>query len=102
MSEDKMTKLKATLSTLTNEEKAWVINFLVQGLFTTSPFSDEESSSQKRVAKVLHRHHSPSDDQLAAIFDGKSTPSVPEENNSWSEIISANSGKTIKPIEKWL
>lgn len=50
MSEDKMTKLKATLSTLTNEEKAWVINFLVQGLFTTSPFSDEESSSQKRVA----------------------------------------------------
>ena len=102
MSEDKLTKLKATLSALSNEEKAWVINFLVQGLFSTSPLSDEESSSQKRAAKVLHRHSSPSDDQLTAMFDGKTTPSVPEENNSWSEIISANSGKTIKPIEKWL
>ena len=33
MSEDKRKHLVATLSSLNNEDKAWVINFLVQGLF---------------------------------------------------------------------
>ena len=34
-------------------------------------------------------------------FAGKPIPQLPEDA-PWSEIISANIGKTIKPIEKWL
>ncbi|MBP5338020.1 MAG: hypothetical protein J6Z14_01775 [Prevotella sp.] len=102
MSEEKKNNLKATLSTLSNEEKAWVIHFLVQGLFLTAPSMDGKSSTQRRTAKVVHRHHSPSDAELESLFEGKATPAAPEETHAWSDIISANTGKTIKPIEKWL
>lgn len=58
--------------------------------------------SERRVARVVQRNSSPTDAQLGEMFSGKKSPSVPEEDFSWSDLISANTGKTIKPIEKWL
>ena len=58
--------------------------------------------SAKRVAKVRRRaSYTPSDAELKARFADKDMPSMPEDA-SWREVIDANSGKTIKPIEKWL
>lgn len=102
MSEDKRKNLTKTLSSLSNEDKAWVINFLVQGLFSTPAANDDLVSSERRVARVVQRNISPTDAQLEEMFSGKKSPSVPEEDFSWSDLISANTGKTIKPIEKWL
>ncbi len=45
--------------------------------------------------------NSPSDAELEARFAGLETPEIPADPE-WSEVISANTGKTIKPIEKWL
>lgn len=102
MSEDKKTRLKETLSSLTNEEKAWVINYLVQGLFTLPPAVEDEKLSQRRAVRVKHRNGSPTDEQLETLFKGKDSSSAPTEDYTWSDVVIANSGKTIKPIEKWL
>lgn len=102
MSEDKRKYLAETLSSLSNEDKAWVINFLVQGLFAVPTKDAVETTSGRRTATVIRRHGAPSDAQLQALFGDKESPSIPEEDYSWSDVINANSGKTIQPIEKWL
>ena len=102
MSEDKKTRLKETLSSLTNEEKAWVINFLVQGLFSMTPSMEKDKPLQSRAATVTSRNCSPTDEELETLFMGKVSASAPVEDYTWSDMITANSGKTIKPIEKWL
>ena len=61
-----------------------------------------EAHTIKRIAKVKRRaENAPSDDQLEALFIEKPMPPMPEDA-SWKDIIDANTGKTIKPIEKWL
>ena len=48
------------------------------------------------------RYGSPTDAHLESLFAGKDSPIPPEEDYNWSDFISANTGKNIKPIEKWL
>jgi len=63
---------------------------------------ETSASSTKRTFKVRRRSvDAPSDAELEARFADKAMPSIPEEA-SWKEIIDANVGKTIKPVEKWL
>ncbi|MBR6141523.1 MAG: hypothetical protein IKQ37_07160 [Bacteroidaceae bacterium] len=62
----------------------------------------EKASQTRRVFKVRRRSAcSPSDEELAARFAGKNVPQIPEDPE-WRHVIDANTGKTIKPIEKWL
>ena len=63
---------------------------------------DDVRDLSRRVARVRRRaENSPSDAQLEALFSDKPMPNMPEDA-SWKCIIDANTGKTIKPIEKWL
>ena len=101
MSEDKRLHLTEILSALSNEDKAWVINFLVQGLFVATP-SENKNPTPRRKATAKKRRVDSTDADLESLFAGKDSPLPPEEDYNWSDIIKANSGKTIKPIEKWL
>lgn len=72
----------------------------------TNAVLEEEVSDQNphyRKAKVRKRAMMvPSDAELAARFAGLKMPEYPKDDFSCDEIIKANSGKTIKPVEKWL
>lgn len=63
---------------------------------------EEETASTRRVAKIKNRRNVPTDSELQAYFEGKVPPSIPEQEDTWEAIIDANSGKTIRQIEKWL
>ena len=63
---------------------------------------EEETTSMRRVAKIRKRSNTPTDAELQAYFEGKAMPSMPEQDDTWDTIIDANSGKTIRQIEKWL
>jgi hypothetical protein len=61
-----------------------------------------ETATQMRKVKVRRRaEKAPNDAELAMRFADKPMPPMPEET-SWKDIIDANVGKTIKPVEKWL
>ena len=56
-----------------------------------------------RKAKVVRRALAvPSDAELEAKFADLSMPDNPQDDFTFEDIIKSNSGKTIKPIEKWL
>ncbi|MBR1499079.1 MAG: hypothetical protein IJ615_05560 [Bacteroidaceae bacterium] len=56
----------------------------------------------RRVHKVVRRSAgSPSDNELSALFAGRDVPQMPDDPD-WDQVIDANTGKTIKPMEKWL
>lgn len=94
MSESNKQQLAQTLLDLDREDQAWVINFLVQNLLgITSPI--------RRTAKKAHRDMM-SDEQWEDYFAGKQPKELPEETVSLSSILENTSGKTIKPLEKWL
>ena len=65
-----------------------------------SALANHSESQQSRKVKARYAN-APSDEELEERFAGKPIPQLPEDA-PWSEIISANIGKTIKPIEKWL
>lgn len=92
MSEDKRKNLEATLSSLSNEDKAWVINFLVQGLFPMPA---------KRKAKK-NRGNELSDEQWEEYFEHQPSVAFPEETTAMNNVLSVTSGHSIKQIEKWL
>ena len=92
MSEDTMTRLKATLSSLTNDEKAWVINFLVQGLLVAPP--------KKRAKK--NRNDELSEEQWEEYFNYQPSVALPSDTIPLEEVLTATSGRTIKQMEKWL
>ncbi len=92
MSEDKRKDLELTLSSLSNEDKAWVINFLVQGLFTMP--------AKKKAKK--NRESELSEEQWEEYFDHQPSVAFPEETTAMDEVLSATSGHSIKQIEKWL
>ena len=53
--------------------------------------------------KVVRRASAvPSDAELEAKFANLSMPDKPQDDFTSADIIKSNSGKTIKPIEKWL
>ena len=43
----------------------------------------------------------PTDEQLEVLFADKEMPAIPDDS-PWNVIINANTGKVIKPMEKWL
>ena len=62
-----------------------------------------QNSHAHRTAKVRSRARAvPTDAELEARFSTLNMPEEPVEEFSWQDIIKANSGKTIKPIEQWL
>ena len=62
-----------------------------------------ETTSRYRKAKVKRRATTVlPDSELEAKFANLPMPVVPDDAFTYREIIKANSGKTIKPIEKWL
>ena len=93
MSEDIRQHLTMTLSSLSNEDKAWVINYLVQGLF---------SMPEKRKAKKNNRKNEFTDEQWEEYFEHQPAIPLPEETTPMKEVLKATSGRTIKQMEKWL
>ena len=93
MSEDKRKSLTQVLSSLSNEDKAWVINFLVQGLFTMPA---------KRKARRKHREDEFTDEQWEEYFEHKPAAPLPEETLPLKDVLAATSGRAITQMEKWL
>ena len=85
--------------TLTTQNKRWLGEHLI------AEAVQEEKAADTRPAKVFkikrRSENVPSDAVLEARFAGLEMPEVPTDPE-WSQVISSNSGKTIKPIEKWL
>ena len=75
-------------------------------LLTTAAFEEESrkesANSERRTFKVKRRAlNVPTDAELEARFTETVIPDIPEDP-SWNMVIDSNTGKTIKPIEKWL
>ena len=72
----------------------------------TTAILEEKTSRQEnysRKAKVRRRPlNAPSDAELEAKFADLVMPACPQDDFTCEDIIKAKSGKTIKPIEKWL
>jgi len=63
----------------------------------------ETSTQETRKAKVVRRStHAPTDEELENIFSDSCIVSEPSNDADWQDVVKANSGKTIQPIEKWL
>ena len=89
------------LSTLSLKAKLQLASLLTASALDEANESDV-SIQTRRTGKVRRRAlNSPSDAQLESRFAGTEVP-VASEDPSWSQVISSNTGKTIKPIEKWL
>ena len=82
------------------------IKLILASRLTQAVLDEEKAAHQpdsRRVAKIKRRAESvPSDAELEARFANLEMPQLPENTPLWQDIIKANSGKTIKPIEKWL
>ncbi len=92
MSESTRQQLAATLSSLNNEDKAWIINFLVQSLLSLPP---KRKTRRKRSDEMT-------DEQWEEYFNHQPAVSLPQETMPADELYAITSGKTIKQIEKWL
>lgn len=72
----------------------------------TNAVLEEEVANQAshyRKARVVRRiSAAPTDKELEKRFAHLDMPKDPQDDFSSKDIIQANSGKTIKPIEKWL
>ena len=94
MSETKKQQLTKTLLELDREDQAWVINLLVSNLAGIS-------TPTRRKARKPNRDVV-SDEQWEAYFADKHETELPKDTSSLSAVLKATSGKTIKPLEKWL
>ena len=87
--------------TLSTRNKKWLGEQLIEQAMNEERLA-KSSFPAKRTFKVRRRSAcSPSDEELSARFAGKDIPKIPDDPD-WSQVIDANTGKTIKPIEKWL
>ena len=87
--------------TLSVQNKRWLGEQLIERAMREERMG-EEASHTRRVFKFKRRSVcSPSDEELSTRFAGKDMPEMPNDPD-WSQVIDANTGKTIKPIEKWL
>lgn len=91
MSESTRQQLASTLSSLNNEDKAWIINFLVRSLLPLPP----KRKARKNCSDEM------TDEQWEEYFDHQPAVPLPEETMPADELY-LTSGKTIKQIEKWL
>lgn len=96
MSDDKKKRLTETLTQLNQEERVWAINYLVQLLVTPS--------SERRKVKVVNKNHSTAytNEQWEEYFKGQLSKELSDNTQPLSSVLKATSGKTIKPLEKWL
>ena len=94
MSDTNKQQLAKTLLELDRNDQAWVINFLVQHLVGAFP-STTKKASKKRCDEM-------SEEQWEAYFAGKPSLALPEKTPMPADILKATSGKTIKPLKKWL
>lgn len=84
---------------LSAQNKRWLGEHLIE-----QALKEELSAKGSQTKKVKIRcrsNNSPSDAELEARFDGLAVPELPADPD-WRQVISANTGKTISPIEKWL
>ena len=89
------------LRTQSRRVKLSLASLLTSSVVEEESALDNHLESQPR-RKVKSRYaNAPSDEELEERFAGKSIPQQPEDA-PWNEIINANIGKTIKPVEKWL
>ena len=89
------------LRSLTLKEKLQLAAMLTTAALEEESLKDD-SKPTRRVAKVIRRANTPpTDAELQTRFNGLEVPKVPEDPE-WSQVINAKTGKTIKPIEKWL
>lgn len=91
------------LYALSKEARLYVLSKLTDSLLREE-IREKTVPSHSRRAKVIRRSsvHSLTDSELEKRFADKNMPDYPESEPTWSEVINANSGKTIKPVEKWL
>ena len=83
--------------TLSPQSKRWLGEHLIE-----QAAKEEKASHARRVFRVKRRSAcSPSDEELATRFAEKEVPQIPDDPD-WAQVIDSNTGKTIKPIEKWL
>ena len=86
--------------TLSSQNKRWLGEHLIEQAAKEEILAtDSQANSARRIRR--RSNNSPSDAELEARFAGLALPELPEDP-VWSQVISANSGKTIRPIEKWL
>ena len=89
------------LSTLSLKAKLQLASLLTTAALKEESLK-ESTATAERLSKVRRRATNvPSDAELEARFAGTEMPSFPEDP-LWSQVINANTGKTIKSIEKWL
>lgn len=86
--------------TLSSRSKRWLGERLIEQAEKEERMAEGKSST-KKVFKRRPTDSSPSDAELEARFKGTEMPEIPDDPD-WHQVIKANTGKTIKPIEKWL
>ena len=86
-------QLADMLTALNAEDKAWVINLLVQQL--------AGMDSQSKKATKVH-HDELSDEQWDAYFNGEPPIPLSEEPLLPKDTLTYTSGRVIKPMQKWL
>ena len=89
------------LSTLSLRAKLQLASLLTASALDEASKGDVSTQTRRTVRVKRRALNSPSDAQLESRFAGTEVPVAPEDP-SWSQVISSNTGKTIKPIEKWL
>lgn len=61
-----------------------------------------QTSAPRKIAKVKRMPIDKTDAELEAEFADKPMPELPVGDAPWQDVIKANSGRTIKPVEKWV
>ena len=87
--------------TLSIQNKKWLGEQLIEQAVREERLAKKGLSSKRTIRVKRRSACSPSDEELSARFVGKDVPRVPNDPD-WNQVIDANTGKTIKPIEKWL
>ncbi|MBP3824020.1 MAG: hypothetical protein J6I36_11545 [Bacteroidaceae bacterium] len=86
--------------TLSAQNKRWLGEHLLE-----EAAREENPTSvphTRKVCQVRRRSsNAPSDAELDMHFAGTKVPEPPTDPE-WHLVIDANTGKTIKPVEKWL
>ena len=90
------------LYTLSKEARLYVLSKLTDSLLKEEV--QTKLSEPTRRSRAVRRSSSQemTDAQLEALFADKPMPDSPVSEPTWEEVIRSNSGKTIKPVEKWL
>ena len=87
--------------TLSAKNKRWLGEHLIEQAVEEERKAKGNHSKSKVYKVKRWAADTPSDAELEERFRGTEMPVMPEDPD-WNQVISANTGRTIKPIEKWL